>query len=1018
MSSTEADWFAVNVAAWPSGPPAPAVATDARVRVDVVDGVHVLLLEDAGQWVSVHSRRDPHRDAERLLQPVDADRVSTLFVVGLGLGYVLDALERRGWTGTVVAFEPVPAIAYACLQRRDWRDWLATGRLLILTGPDFEGLDRVVPSLSPDREEPAAIVNPVVARLHGSAVDAALHRAARAWFGARANQDARRRNGGRYLLNTLRNAPRLAAAAPVEVLADRFAGVPAVVVAAGPSLDDNVRAIAAYRDRGVVIAVDTALRPLLEQGIAPDLVVAVDPGEVNARHLVDLPPCPNVYCVSEGSVDPEALRTFDERLFIFRVGDHHPWPWLRERGVDCDCLRAWGSVLTTAFDLALRMGCDPIVFAGADLAFPDERPYARGTTFEEDWRRDAAWGQQVEESWSRRVAEWPETIERGVGGEPVRTAPHLIAFRDWLVTEATRATTRTIINGTERGVLIGEGVVQASIDDALAGRPAIDTSVRDAIAHAYAAGRRAAPWSDRDVPAAVLEQWSAFGHVPVDTILRALGRVGPSCAVPVEDPTVAGDNENTGDTGDDGAVPAAACAYPGLREGDASYLTALSLTHRVRVLSLDDPAQRLADDVAAHAAALGPGEALAIIDRAGLAVGAQVRRAINPLLCTRRDLWIEYRRFADYESRVTVLRADAASQAPRPDQADAEKWTAEHQGVAESLVPFVLDRYAPRSVVDVGCGAGFWLRACERHGVARVRGFTPRDDAGAAQANVTSLDLACLGDAVDVETARHGRFDVCLALDVAHALAPASHPAFIDACTQLSDTVVFSSRLPGGPGVSPYARPLAYWSDLFWQAGYALDDRLRPAVEERWGFPRTVFDVLLAFRRRPSHGGFSDEWLRAHNHTTAMRLHDLYEQSVWWAVRANHPDVPPPAQASGPAVCSPTRPWTVPAWRMAGEPGAMRTVWFRTEAARWFVTDARAAIEVLEDDRRVPQCPDVASLEQRGLGGWSLWRDALTIRSTDGTDPRTNGRHYAVVLPAFVAWAEEQSLEETLRLGL
>ena len=50
-----------------------------------------------------------------------------------------------------------------------------------------------------------------------------------------------------------------------------------MIVGAGPSLDDSLAALARSRDRAVVLAADTALRPLLAAGIRPDIVAAVDP---------------------------------------------------------------------------------------------------------------------------------------------------------------------------------------------------------------------------------------------------------------------------------------------------------------------------------------------------------------------------------------------------------------------------------------------------------------------------------------------------------------------------------------------------------------------------------------------------------------------------------------------------------------------------------------------------------------------------------------------------------------------
>ena len=52
---------------------------------------------------------------------------------------------------------------------------------------------------------------------------------------------------------------------------------PAFIVSAGPSLDKNIDELKNIKGRGVIMAVDTAIKPLLKKGIVPDIVASVDP---------------------------------------------------------------------------------------------------------------------------------------------------------------------------------------------------------------------------------------------------------------------------------------------------------------------------------------------------------------------------------------------------------------------------------------------------------------------------------------------------------------------------------------------------------------------------------------------------------------------------------------------------------------------------------------------------------------------------------------------------------------------
>ena len=51
----------------------------------------------------------------------------------------------------------------------------------------------------------------------------------------------------------------------------------AILVSAGPSLDNNIRDLLKAEGKMFIIAVDTAIRPLLREGVVPDLFITVDP---------------------------------------------------------------------------------------------------------------------------------------------------------------------------------------------------------------------------------------------------------------------------------------------------------------------------------------------------------------------------------------------------------------------------------------------------------------------------------------------------------------------------------------------------------------------------------------------------------------------------------------------------------------------------------------------------------------------------------------------------------------------
>jgi hypothetical protein len=394
---------------------------------------------------------------------------SVVAIIGLQEGSLLAALDRYAPATRVLALEPEAAAARAFSTGPECQAWRASGRLAYLAGPDYAGADdawRVFPNTD---DEPAVLVDPALSRnpnVTRDDVGRAAHVLKQILFGVKGNREARRKFAPRYLVNAIRNIPAMLAGSDVRALTDTYRGVPAIIVGAGPSLDDAIDELRERRDRALIIATDTALRPLLMSGIAPQLVVGLDPSELNMRHFMALPECRDTWLVSEMALDRRATAVFEDRTFWFRASNHHPAPWLREQDIDIGQIDVWGSVLTAAFQIAVLAGCDPIVAVGADLAFTDGRPYARGTTYEFGWAWSAAQGIDVADSWERQIEANHPIVVPDLHGRETRSTKSLVSFRDWLVAKA-RSSGRRVVNASTGGIFSGDGVEQARLRDVL-----------------------------------------------------------------------------------------------------------------------------------------------------------------------------------------------------------------------------------------------------------------------------------------------------------------------------------------------------------------------------------------------------------------------------------------------------------------------------------------------------------------------------------------------------------------------
>ena len=331
---------------------------------------------------TLHSLRDPIREAGRI---VDASPSARTYVLcGLGLGYLAEAFLAAPSQPRVVVVEPDPRMLRLSCEVRDCsRLWDADRFALVLDADP--GLVSGV--LAEWGSESVRVIRAGTSVLQPPEVWEALEQAIRQ-YGQRktVNTNTIERFGARWVRNLVRNVARGDWSTGINALRGAAEGFPALVLGAGPSLNELVPYLAALRQRMLVIAVDTARGLCLRSGVRPHISVVVDPQYWNSRHL-DFSPASDEPVVCELATSPRALRMLPGphrfAASLFPLGK-----WVERAVSPRDALGAGGSVATTAWDLARLLGCDPIVLAGVDLAFPQLHTHARAALFEQraHWR--------------------------------------------------------------------------------------------------------------------------------------------------------------------------------------------------------------------------------------------------------------------------------------------------------------------------------------------------------------------------------------------------------------------------------------------------------------------------------------------------------------------------------------------------------------------------------------------------------------------------------------------------------
>lgn len=430
-----------------TSPRAASLVEQARARADVVfttaeDGALTAQVGTGAAARALASRRRPLDEALRFVDTIDLKSAAVYVVAGFGVGHHVRELARRvGRTGLVVVFEPDAGLLRSVMERVDCSDLFGGGvvNVAVLTDPDdtaamagvVQGLEGVVALGVQLVEHPPSkprldAMGDVVERFHQRFITLVK--------GVKLTIVTTLVQIKTTLRNLTQNLDHYILRPGIDELRGSFTGRPAIVVSAGPSLARNVNLLSrpGVRDRFVIIAVQTVLKTLLEKGIRPHFVTALDYSDISARFYEGLTErdVEGVTLVVEPKVNPAVLAAFpgDIRCVGDRYLDQLLTPALSPARAP---LTPGATVAHLAYYLARYMGCDPVALVGQDLAFTDGQYYSAGAAIHRTWAGELNEFQTLESLEWQRIARMGQHLHRAtdIFDRPVFTDEQMSSYR-------------------------------------------------------------------------------------------------------------------------------------------------------------------------------------------------------------------------------------------------------------------------------------------------------------------------------------------------------------------------------------------------------------------------------------------------------------------------------------------------------------------------------------------------------------------------------------------------------------
>jgi len=330
-----------------------------------------------GRSFLLHSKYDPEKEACRFIKGQGIKEGDIVVLYGFGLGYhVRELLKYIGEQGEVFVVEPNIGLFTEALKYIDLTPFLSEKRIKLILEDDLSAISKIIAGLLAriQTKNGRLVIHRSSLELTPEWADPLKHILLE-W---QVKKDTLARFAAQLEENLLHNRELTNQLPGVTRILHKFENIPVVLVGAGPSLDNSIKALQDIKARCLIITVGTALRPLLSYGITPDLVIITDPQPIVIRQIEGLQT--KAPLVAFPTVHPTVLSTYPGiKIIAYQRGMETTESMALELGEEL--IDTGGSVVTAALDMAIRMGCNPVVFLGVDLGYTRGKTHAAGAMY-------------------------------------------------------------------------------------------------------------------------------------------------------------------------------------------------------------------------------------------------------------------------------------------------------------------------------------------------------------------------------------------------------------------------------------------------------------------------------------------------------------------------------------------------------------------------------------------------------------------------------------------------------------
>ena len=343
-----------------------------------------IIITKDGNNISYHSRYNPTKEVQTYLEKQLNTETEYILLIGVGLGYAIKELTSKYPNIRFSVFEPNLDVMSCFLQTFDLRKIRERNFDLIFS--DISEVKNIPEFYNKINEEKSQIiVSPIALNLYNEEIINFMKKLKKYMDNKKSSTRVDLFFQKRWTYNAIANfssvlnTPNFFKNVEIEKLRNK----PAIIVAAGPSLDDEIENIREIKRLGAayIFAVGSAVNTLIKYDILPDAVFSYDPTPENNDVLKKIKELNlNIPLIFGSTIGYESLQGYQgKKIHFFMAQDSFNTNIINH---NCNIIIPDApTVAAIALYIVGGIKMNPVILVGQNLSVTQDKTYSDGIDY-------------------------------------------------------------------------------------------------------------------------------------------------------------------------------------------------------------------------------------------------------------------------------------------------------------------------------------------------------------------------------------------------------------------------------------------------------------------------------------------------------------------------------------------------------------------------------------------------------------------------------------------------------------